>query len=261
MAKQYRWRTSFVQISGGYPGEETGVYPDDQTWHTTDALSGTATAIYHYRDSDVAQNANSTKVDVEIRDSWTASIDSRNRLTITITTTLLSIVRNGWQGTGGGGIMRNIFIRRAATSPLLWSVSDPTTYEHTILGTPVDLGTYTFTLEPGQGGSATGSSIYYRSNLAGHDSTPPPSSAVDEFALGVEFENILPVDYRPGAVLNGSDQWMSHNRDIGKCHILGPNGMFIDCRTTGGGVDKGNPPSILTQNDDWVNDLLIGKDQ
>ena len=147
MAKQYRWRTSFVQISGGYPGETTGVDPPDYSWHTTDALSGTATATYYYRDSDVAQDANSTKVDVQIRDSWTANIDSRNRLTITVNTTLLSIVRNGWQGTGGGGIMRNIFVRRAATSPLLWSVSDPTTYEHTILGTPVDLGTYTFTFQ------------------------------------------------------------------------------------------------------------------
>lgn len=259
MAKQYRWRTSFVKISGGYPGEETGVIPDDQSWHTTDALSGTATAVYHYRDSDVAQNANSTNVDVEIRDTWTASIDSRNRLTITVNTTLLSIVRNGWQGTGGGGIMRNIFVRRAATSPLLWSVSDPTTYEHTILGTPVDLGTYTFTLEPGQGGSATGSSIYYRSNLAGHDSTPPPSSAVDEFALGVEFENILPVDYRPGAIRDSGGTWWSHNRDGGEVHILTEGGTWREERTVAGGVDSDNPPSIRTDSK-WVNQQLIGKD-
>lgn len=256
MSKQFQWRTSFNLISGGYAGEETGVIPNDTSWHTTDATSGTATAEYYYRDSDVAQNANSTRVVVTVQDSWTASINSRNQLTLNITSTITRIRRDDSRGTGGGGLARHIYIRRSVNSPVIWSTLDPTTSTHEI-ATNISLGTYTLVLEPGQG--ATGSSIYYRSTTNGYENVPIPNIYTDIMAMGVEFKNILPADYRPGAIRDNSGVWWSHNREGGEVHILTGNNTWREQRTLGGGTDCGNPPSIR-KNDKWVNQLLIGKE-
>lgn len=252
----YQWRTNFNLISGGYPGELAGVNPPDTSWHTTDATSGSATAEYYYRDSDVAQNANSTQVVVTIQDSWTASIDNRNRLTLNITSTITRIRRDDSRGTGGGGLARHIYIRRTESSPVIWSTLDPTTSTHEI-ATNIALGTYTLVLEPGQG--ATGSSIYYRSTTNGYENVPIPNIYTDIMAMGVEFKNILPADYRPGAIRNSGGTWLSHNRSGGEVHVRNANGVWIEERTLGGGTDCGNPPSIRKDNK-WFNQQLLGKD-
>lgn len=256
MAKNYQWRRHFNLISGGYVGEEVGVIPDDQSWQTTDNLSGSVTAEYYYRDSDIGQNANSTRVVVTVKDDWTASISSRNRLTLNVTTTITSIRRDDSRGSGGGGVNRNIYIRRYNGGPIIWSVSDPTTYTHQIASN-INLGNYTITLEPGQ--DATGQSIYFRSVTNGYDNVPPPSAFVDEIAMGVQFKNILPADYRPGAIRDGGGTWWSHNRDGGEVHILTGSGTWREERTIAGGEDSDNPPSIRT-NSKWVNQRLIGKE-
>lgn len=256
MAKQYQWRRHSDLISGGYDGEEVGVIPNDTSWHTTDDVSGSVTAEYYYRDSDYGRNADSTRVVVTVKDDWTVSIDSRNRLTVTVTSNITSIRRDDTRGSGGGGVNRNIFIRRYKGGPVIWSVSDPTTYLHTISGN-ISLGTYSFTLEPGV--DATGDSLYYRSNCNGYDNTPPPSAFVDEIAMGIQFKNILPADYRPGAIRDGGGTWWSHNRNGGEVHILTGNGTWREERTIAGGEDSDNPPSIRT-NSKWVNQRLIGKE-
>lgn len=256
MAKQFQWRTNFRLISDGYPDEETGVIPNDTSWHTTDATSGSATAEYYYRDSYNGTNANSSRVVVTIRDEWNASINSRNQLTLTITSTVTSIRRDDFRGTNNTNPNRNIYIRRYNGGSVIWSTSDPATYAHT-MGSNIALGTYTLTLEPGQG--ATGSSIYYRSVTVGHDNDPVPNDYCDEMLMGVEFKNILPADYRPGAIRDNSGVWWSHNRDGGEVHILTGNGTWREERTIAGGEDSDNPPSIRT-NSKWVNQRLIGRE-
>lgn len=253
----YQWRTSFRLISGGYPGEGTGVIPNDTSWHTTDTTTGSATAEYYYHDSDVASDANSTRVVVTVQDSWTATINNRNQLILNISSVITRIRRDDKQGTGGGGLARHIYIRRSENSPVIWETLDPTTSTHEV-GANIPLGTYSLTLDPGQ--DATGSSIYYRSTTNGYENVPIPNIYTDIMAMGVEFKNILPADYRPGAIRNTNGEWLSHNRNGGEVHILTGNGTWREERTLGGGVDCGNPPSIR-KNDKWFNQRLIGKDQ
>lgn len=256
MIKQYQWRRHFNLISGGYDGEEHGVDPPDQSWHTTDTLSGSNTSDYYYRDSGYGRNSDSSKVIVTLRDEWTASIDNRNRLTVVVTSTITNIRRTDFVGDNTTNPNRNIYIRRFKGGPIIWSTSDPTTYAHT-LGTNINLGTYSFTLEPGV--DATGDSLYYRSNTLGHDNDIPPSAFIDEIAMGVQFKNILPADYRPGAIRDSNGVWQSHNRSGGEVHILTGNNTWREERTSAGGEESDNPPSIY-KDGAWYNQLLIGKE-
>lgn len=255
MAKQYQWRRHFNLISGGYPGEGVGVVPNDQSWQTTDALSGSVTADYYYHDSPNSSDANSTKVVVTLRDDWTASINSRNQLTITLTSTITEIKRTDLTGSVAGDPNRSIYVRRYKGGPILWQIVDVPTYNH-VIATNINLGTYTFTLEPGM--DATRDSLYYRNNTSGHDNDTPPSPYVDEIAMGIQFKNILPADYRPGAIKDSGGVWQSHNRDAGEAHIL-RSGTWGEMRTIGAPTEKGNPPSIY-KDGAWYNQLLIGKD-
>lgn len=250
----YQWRTNFNRISGGYPGEDVGVIGGDTQWHTTDATSGTAIAEYYYRDSDVAQDANSTRVVVTVQDTWTASIDGHNRLTINVTSVIARIRRDDSRGTGGGGLARHIYIRRSESDPVIWSTLDPTTSVHEI-AVNISLGTYSFTIEPGQGASR--STVYYRSTTNGYENVPIPNIYTDIFAIGVEFKNILPADYRPGKIWSGT-AWLSHNRDAGFEKIYTNTSNTREMRTLNGGVGTGNPPSI--HNERWLNERLIGNE-
>lgn len=264
MAKNYQWRTDASIISGGYDGEDTGIITGSTEWHTTDILTGSTSAQYYFRDSDRAQNANSSRVVVSISESWVASISSRNYLTVTLTTTINNIVRDDIRG-NPGTLGRSFFVRREAGGPLIWSLSnDPINYAHTILGTPLTLDSYTFTLAPGE--NLSRGSVYFRGNTQGHDGDTPPSAYIDLMWLGTQFRNILPKDYRPGATLNTNNSiWRSHDRTNGACHILSNTSSmhWHECRTVGGDEgEKGNPPLILTapNANSWRNQKKLGKE-
>ena len=258
MAKNYQWRTTMSILSGGYEGEEVGVTPPDTGWRTTDVVSGTSTATYYYRDSASRENRNSSRVAISVTENWTANIDSRNNLTITTTTTINSIVRDDVRGTVPVGSDFNIFIRRTSGGPNIWSIGgDPANYAHTILGSPLVVGTFTFTLAPGE--DNTQATLFIRNNFVGHDNDGYGSPYVDAMRMGTEFKNILPADYRPGAIRDNSGVWLSHNREGGEVHILMPGGTWREERTIAGLVDHDNPPSIR-MNDSWYNQRLIGKE-
>lgn len=252
MAKNYNWRLSSSIISGGYTGEETGVIPPDTGWRTTDATTGSSSAEYYFRDSDTGENANSSRVVVSISDSWTVSINDRNYMTVTLRTTINGIRRDDLRGSVGQmGIGRSMNARREDGGAIIWSVSgDPINTAHTILGSPIVLDEYTFTLAPGE--NLSRGSIFFRSNTQGHDGDIPPSVYVDLMWLGTEFRNPLPRDYRPGQrKLSGT--WESHNRDGGVADRIGYGTM----RTLDGGTGTGNPPSLKTSGT-WYNQRKIG---
>lgn len=263
MAKNYQWKTDAIIISGGYAGEETGVINGSTNWNTTSSLTGSTSAEYYFRDSDGADNNNSSRVVVSITESWTASISSRNYLTVTLSTTVDGIRRDDIRG-NPGTLGRSFFIRRENGGPVLWSLSnDPISYAHTILGNPLVLDSYTFTLAPGE--DLSRGSIYFRSNTQGHDADVPPSTYIDLMWLGTQFKNILPRDYRPGAALDTNTSiWKSHNRTNGACHILSNVGNMTwqECRTVDGDSGgQGNPPLILhaANANSWYNQKLLGK--
>lgn len=86
-------------------------------------------------------------------------------------------------------------------------------------------------------------------------STAPP----DEFFVGILITNPNPPDYRPGAVLDGSSVWQSHNRPGGDSHILTSGGTWREMRTINGLTAAGDPPAIR-YNDKWMNMRKIGKE-
>lgn len=258
MGKNYQWKTDATIISGGYPDEETGIINGSTDWHTTDVLTGSTSAEYYFRDSASSSNNNSSRVVVSITESWVASINSRNYLTVTMTTTVNSIRRDDLRGSpgAGGSPYRDMYMRREAGGAIIWQVEgDDIRTDHTILSSPLVLDTYTFTIAPGENFSR--GSIHFRSNVAGHGDDPAPSIYVDEMWLGTNFRNILPKDYRPGCVLSGGE-WLSHNRDAGTCHIL-HNGSWQEMRTVGGPTEMGDTPSVYTNNK-WYNMNQIGSE-
>ena len=253
MAKQFAYRAQMEILQGGYPGEDTGVSPADSSWHTTDQLTGSSTHTYYYRDSGCGNDNNSSRVDVTITDSWTASFDSHNNLTVTVHSVVDSIVRGDIQGNPNacGTIMVRIRLKRERNGSDI--AVYPNNYEWMnmaftgTIASNVDLGTYSFTIAPGQELSR-GTLYLYNDAQSGYD---------DEFEMGIFFKNIMPLDYRPGAILDNGSVWQSHNRDAGEAHILGGGGTWIEMRTSDNHGSNDNPPSIR-MNDHWTNQLELG---
>lgn len=259
MSKNYQYRAQFIIVEGGYPGETTGVSPADDNWHTTDVASGSATHSYYYNDSTCASNANSSRTTVRITDSWTVDIDEHNNMNVTVHTVIDSISRAAYQGNPNScanNIVTDIIIRRYSGGPILARYNNQNFTTYGTVASNVDLGTYTFTLAPGQ--DANRSTVHY-TNDAHFTGGGQEGLYDDVFRMGITFKNILPADYRPGATLDSSSLWQSHDRTGGKAHILGTGGNWIEMRTLGGLVDMGNPPSIR-MNDKWYNQRLIGKE-
>lgn len=258
MAKIYKWKADTT-----YQSTTTlsyGVIPTSQTgWQTAQPGSQSGTWQYWYRDANVASggvysDANSSRVVVSLTEAWTATIDSRNNLTISISTTINSVVRDDLRGSNQDTPGRNIDIfREQGGSPVLSLTDSQLASAHTIYGGPLVLDNYTFTLAPGQ--SLQRSSLYLHNQTIGYQS-------YDDIWFGVLFLNDLPKDYRPGTSLDTNTSiWKSHNRTNGACHVL--NGStWQECRTLDGDSGgQGNPPLMLRQANasSWYNQRLLGK--
>ena len=273
MAKEYEWSAALTVESGGYVGEAISIEQNgtvlfegavdnppqtiDTGWTRTSALSGSGTYTYTYRDSDVGQNARSTKVWVTVRDEWTVSFSNRNYMTVNVNTTLVSADR-----TVVGSISnvdRHLWMRRDAGGMNYLDILDNGSTAHNIASN-ISLGNYSFTLAPGE--NATRASIYWRNTSHGYEDLPIPNIYTDILGVGIHFRNILPKDYRPGTSLDThTGVWKSHNRENGACPVL-KNGIWQECRTVGGDEgEKGNPPLILTapNADSWRDQKLLGK--
>lgn len=259
MSKNYQYRAQFIIVEGGYPGETTGVSPADDNWHTTDVASGSATHSYFYNDSTCASNANSSRTTVRITDSWTVDIDEHNNMNVTVHTVIDSISRAAYQGdpnSCANNIVTDIIIRRYSGGPILARYNNQNFTTYGTVASNVDLGTYTFTLAPGQ--DANRSTVHY-TNDAHYTGGGQEGLYDDVFRMGITFKNILPADYRPGATLDSSSIWQSHDRTGGKAHILTSSNTWREMRTLGSPTDLGNPPSIR-KNDAWYNMAKLGKE-
>lgn len=268
MADTYQYRAEMTILQGGYPGENPGVIPQDTGWKSGN--SGQAypkvTYTYYYRDSYNGENENSSRVEINATDSWTATYDKSNNLIVKVSTTVDSIVRNDIRGnpTGPKDQGRDITIRRYPNGRIYFQLNgDPVAYAHQISG-PIDLGTETFTLPPGS--SVARGSFYVLNHAAGF---PEGGIYTDEMYAGIHFRNTksaddpppIDMDYRPGATYNGSN-WMSHNRTGGAARIYN-GGSWGEMRTKSGPDYEnqpatGDPPLIYT-NSGWRNMFNIGQ--
>ena len=237
-----------------YGQTTAGVLSGDTSLHTTDVLSGTSTAQYYYLDSNVVTSgtANTSRVVIQVTDTWTVSFDSRNNLTVSVSSVLDSIVRDNVNGNpaGSSNLARDMNAYQYEGGTSLWYYRDTNISAAKTIATNISLGTHVFTLAPGQ--MASRHSMFFFNKTVG------AQTAGDRLNMGVKFVNILPPDYRPGATLDSGSLWQSHNREAGKAHILGSGGTWAEMRTMAGLEDSDNPPSIRL-NDKWLNQRLIGK--
>lgn len=242
MAQGLQFKENLTVISGGYQGEGIGSNGVVQNWTDTVGESGGTTTTYFYHDSAMASDANSTKVEVSITDTWSAQLLPGNVYRITVTTVVNSI--NRIKVGNPSPYSASIRIKKTQGGSNVWTSGgcDNAATTHTI-ATNINVGTFSFDLPPATTGSSRGT-IYYRSNICGHDSDRPPSKYVDEFWMGINFRNLLPNDYIPGKVLSGST-WLSHNRATnGHAKIYHNSSWGNDMRTIDGGTGTSNPPYI-----------------
>lgn len=259
MAKMYKWKT--VTSFDSSTNLSCGVTPPDQSdWQSAQDGSQSGTWQYWYRDANVGppwSDDNSSRVVISLTESWTATIDSRNNLTVVLHTTINSVIRDDLRGSNTDTPGRNIDIYRSSSgSPVLSLTDTQVATAHTIYTGPLTLDTLTFTLEPGE--SRQRNSLFLHNQSIGYPS-------YDEIRFGILFMNDLPRDYRPGATLDtNTSVWKSHNRTDGACHILSNTGTMTwqECRTVDGDSDgQGNPPLILhaANANSWYNQKLLGK--
>lgn len=253
-AKTYKWKADTT-----YQSSTTlsyGVIPTDHTgWQTESAgAQASRTWTYWYRDANVAgpsgfSDANSSRVAISLTESWNASIDSRNNLTISLSTALNSIVRDDLRGTNQNTPGRNITIyREQGGSPILSLSDTQLASAHTIWSGPMVLEQLTFTLAPGE--SLQRSSLYLHNQTIG-------ISSYDDIWFGVLFLNDLPAATIPHAVLGSNGKWLSHNREGGDLRLWAGTRWSDNLPNTGGGEDYGDPPSVMKDNK-WLNARTFG---
>lgn len=250
MDKQYQYQAVISILQGGYPGELKGVVPEDPTPHLTSDLYGTKTYTYWYLDSNNATNPNenSSQVNYVVTDTWDVTFNADNSMTVKVHTIIESITRTNVKGnpSPGGTFSLDIIIRNSPGGAAKFTYHDPDISVAKTIGTNIDLGETTFTLQPG---GTDGRGTFYIYNDTAY--------ADDELMAGINFTNILPKDYRPGATYNGT-AYMSHNRTGGVCNVY--NGTaWTEMRTQDYPTGKGNPP-LLYRDGDWYNQALIGQE-
>lgn len=249
MPKQYQWSTR-TDYSSDTP-LSWGVIPNDTSWHTENAGSGSATASYYFRDSNTPPYTDpiSSRVITSVTNSWTTSIDNNNVLTINLQTTINSIARDDVRGSDYATPGRVIDVYNSNGAKIFGPYTDTSiNTAHSISGV-ISVGATTIILQPGEDAALSALRI--------HNQTVGMAS-YDDIGVGVRFRNILPADYRPGKVLDNNGVWQSHDRSAGMSKIRGTNG-WIEMRTVGGGEYSDNPP-LIRHTSGWKNMRKIGND-
>lgn len=169
-------------------GSTSGNYLNWQT--DTIGTSHSITEGYYWHDSNTKvggyyTDSNASRVVVNISENWSTSVDDMNNLTVTITQTVSSFVRDNAQGYNQNTPGRGIELYRDAGSTLLLSLTDyQVATNHTIWDAGMVLSQYSFTLAPGQD--------LERSSLYVHNYTIGTPQNYDNIWVGVQFKNTLP---------------------------------------------------------------------
>ena len=258
MAKTYKWRTTFAYQNSLDPNYHLsyGVSPTTYNdWQTAQSgQPGTSGQItYFYRDSNTSYagewvDAISSRVAYKVTQTWTTSVDSRNYLTVSVTTVIDSIDRDDIMGNDQNTPGRYINVYKEEGGTAYVSVTDnQVATAHNISG-PVNMGTYTFTLAPGQ--DLTRNTLYIHNQTVG-------GSSFDDIWAGVQFQNSLPAETIPGAVYDGSIKWLSHNRAGGDLRIWNGSRWTDNLANIDGGSGVGDPPSLY-HDSKWYNQRTFG---
>lgn len=260
MSKEYNWRAQTDYRVLPDPtyllthGVDPNTYEDWQTAQSDIAESGQWR--FWFRDSNTMyqgkwQDAISSRLNVVVSQSWTATVDNSNNLIVNVTTTIDSIYRDDARGGDQNTPGRTLTLYKEQGGSVVWSATDyQIATNHVLLGSPLSLGSETITIAPGDT-SVVKSSLYLHNQTVG-------SVSYDDIWLGVQFRNPLPPDYIPGKVWNGSD-WLSHNRATnGHAKIYNGSAWGSDLKTIDGGSGSGDPPEIWHSSSSKKNMRKIG---
>lgn len=258
--KQYQWRasTTFQNLPDPDYLLTHGVDPATQeNWQTSD-IGGSQSGSWRfwYRDSNTSYGGQwvdtiSSRLNIQVSESWSTSVDSRNNLTITYTVTVGPIYRDDSRGGGANTPGRTINIYQQQGGAVIISLTDmQIATDHTLQSGTTVFGPYTITLAPGE--ELQTSSLFVHNQTIGYQS-------YDDIWMGVQFKNILPKETVPHAVLGSSGQWLSHNREGGDLRVYNNGRWSNNLANTGGGEDYGDPPSVM-KNNKWLNARTFGLD-
>lgn len=259
MAKEYKWKTTFQYQNALDPTFHLsyGATPNTySSWQiATVGTSGSNTTTYFYRDSNTMYAGEwvdtiSSRVAYNVTQTWTTSVDSHNNLTVSVSTVVNSVVRDDIQGvdTNTPGRIINVYKENGGTAYISTTDNQVAT-AHTISGS-VDLGTYTFTLAPGQ--NLTRNTLYIHNQTVG-------SGSYDDIWAGVQFMNPLPEETIPHAIRNNNNAWLSHNRVGGDLRIWNGSRWTDNLANIDGGTGYGDTPSVF-KNNKWLNARTFGKE-
>lgn len=258
MAKEYQWRTTFNYQNSLDPNFHLsyGAIPNTyDTWQTeATGVARSNSTVYFYRDSNTMyagqwSDTISSRVAFNVTQTWNTSVDTSNNLTVSVSTIINSVVRDDIRGADQNTPGRIINVYKEVGGTAYIAVTDnQVATAHTISGL-VDLGTYTFTLAPGE--NLTKNTLYIHNQTVG-------SSSYDDIWAGVQFMNPLPKETIPGAVLNESNVWLSHNRLGGDLRIFDGSKWTDNLKNADGGTGLGDLPSIY-HNEKFYNQRTFGQ--
>lgn len=255
--KNYQWAAAVTVESGGYQGELISIEQNgvevfsgsvnisqipktfNLPWTTTTNETGSSTYTYTYRDSDTMNNNNSTKVAITVTDEWAVSISKNNVMTVTVHTVMNSAVRT--RIGSPSNVNRHIWMRRKSNGndfnpfPLI----DNASTAHTIASN-VDMGTYVFSLQPGE--NAQNATVWWRSTSVGHEGDHIPNIYTDILRVGIHFKNILPKDYVPGKIWNDTSTTVETKTGTNITFDGTVHAPFEDLKV-GGNIEQATIPS------------------
>lgn len=251
MAKNFQWRatTGFQSDPGPDYYLSHGVIPANQEdWQTAqEGAYSPGQYIYYYRDSNTSYAGQwvdtiSSRVAFKVTQTWVASYDNMNVLTITINTVIDSIARDDIRGSDQNTPGRHIEVydRDSTGTPFFTYDDYQVATAHNISGT-ITLPQSTIVLQPGSS-VAKPSLVVFNQTIGGQ--------SFDEIWVGVEFRNPLPspvtytVNYNANGgsptpspqsavsvedsytfTINGTTQW-GHYKFLGWSHT-----QYHDSRT------------------------------
>jgi len=256
MARQYQWRATTKFASD--TSLSYGITPStSENWQTANIgeQEPARTWTWWYRDTNTPYYGQwvddiSTRVAVRMSESWSTSVDEYNNLIVTVNVTVDSVKRDDALGGGGANLPgRSITLYQWEGGPSILGLTDVEVgEEHTLYDGPLTVRQFSFTIPPGN--DTQHSTLYLHNQTIGHES-------YDDIWVGVQFRNILPADYRPGAVYRSG--WKSTDRNTGACNQF-YGGSWHTMRTINGGSGTNNPPSIYHSNNTFYNQRRVGSD-
>lgn len=199
--------SAYIEIpSSGYEGEEVGSNQEtptdpgaEGTWHE---FNGT----YFYRDSQVGNNANSTRVDVVISQQYLYEKAKGNHYKVTVKGYLKSIKRGDKRGTvtccTTQNPSRTIEVFGVNGKSIFGpKVSNTSNADEVIFEGNAFLGENTYDLGPGEATPLDALSADYRNFTTGYWTGNIPSPYLDQMHMGLMFWNDLPKECDPPVLM------------------------------------------------------------